>query len=299
MNASGRMPTTTRPFAAVGRLPGGKRHLEPGERDRARVELRLDEVHRRRPDERGDEEVRRTAVQGLRRVDLLDPAVAHDRDALAERHRLDLVVRHVDRRRPEPGVEARELRAHAHPELRVEVRERLVHQEGLRLAHDRAAHGHALALPAGERGRPAVEEVVEPEQLGHLLDAALRLVPRRLAHAQAVAEVLAHGHVRVERVALEHHRDVAFARRELRHVAGVDRDRALGDVLQPGDHPEQGGLAAAGRADEHEELAALDLEGDVVDGDDASAEHLAHMVEQDSGHVIAVYTAGSAKLQWH
>src|ERR687894_149642 len=44
---------------------------------------------------------------------------------------------------------------HLHAQLRVEVRERLVHQIRLRLAHDRAAHRDALALVAGQvRGLP-------------------------------------------------------------------------------------------------------------------------------------------------
>ena len=49
----------------------------------------------------GDEQVHRPRVERLRRVDLLDAAVAHDGDALPERHRLDLVVRDVDGRRTE------------------------------------------------------------------------------------------------------------------------------------------------------------------------------------------------------
>jgi hypothetical protein len=40
--------------------------------------------------------------------------------------------------------------------LGVEVRQRLVEQEGLGLAHDGAAHGDALALTAGERLRGGV-----------------------------------------------------------------------------------------------------------------------------------------------
>jgi hypothetical protein len=74
---------------------------------------------------------------------------------------------------------ARELGAHAHAQLRVEVRERLVHEERLRLAHDRAAHRDALALAAGERGRLAVEQLVEAEQL------ARRARPARRSRASA------------------------------------------------------------------------------------------------------------------
>ena len=44
------------------------------EADRALGELGLDEVHRRRADEPGDEEVRRPVVEHLRPVDLLEQA---------------------------------------------------------------------------------------------------------------------------------------------------------------------------------------------------------------------------------
>jgi hypothetical protein len=44
------------------------------------------------------------------------------------------------------------------PQLRVEVRERLVEQEDLRLAHDRAAERDALALPHPRVARLAIEE---------------------------------------------------------------------------------------------------------------------------------------------
>ena len=44
-------------------------------------------------------------------------------------------------------LQARDLSSHLHAELRIEVRERLVHQEGLRLAHDGTSHCDTLALP--------------------------------------------------------------------------------------------------------------------------------------------------------
>ncbi len=58
---------------------------------------------------------------------------------------------------------------------------------------------------------------------------------------------------------------------------------AVGRILEPGDHPQRGRLAAARRAEQHEELAVGDLERQVVDRDDV-AEALGHMVEHDPGH---------------
>src|SRR5690606_39389183 len=58
-----------------------------------------------------------------------------------------------------------DLRAHLDAQLGVEVGERLVEEEDLRVAHDRAAHGDALALTARELAREAVEELLEAEDL--------------------------------------------------------------------------------------------------------------------------------------
>jgi hypothetical protein len=62
-------------------------------------------------------------------------------------------VRDVDHRRAQVALHPRDLRAHLDAQLGVEVGERLVHEEGLRLANNRPAHGHPLALAAGELAR--------------------------------------------------------------------------------------------------------------------------------------------------
>jgi hypothetical protein len=66
-----------------------------------------------------------------------------------------------------------------------------------------------------------------------------------LAQAQAEAHVLAHRHVRVQRVALEHHRDVAVLGLQVVDDLAVDQDLAAADLLQPGQHAQQRALAAA------------------------------------------------------
>ena len=105
-----------------------------------------------------------------------------------------------------------------------------------------------------------------PSSFADLGDAARALLLRRLAHAQAVAEVLPHGHVRVERVVLEDHREVAIGGLEPRDVALADQDPAAGHLLETADRAQQRRLPAPGRADEDHELALADREADVVDG---------------------------------
>ena len=97
------------------------------------------------------------------------------------------------------------------------------------------------------------------------------------AVAQAVGHVVVDGHVRIERVVLEHHRDVAIRRLDVVDDAAADIDLAGGHRLEAGDHPQQRGLAAAGRADQHAELPVADVEVDALDGVDAARVGLAHI----------------------
>ena len=222
-------------------------------------------------------------VEVLRRADLLELALAHDGDPVPHGHGLDLVVRHVDRRRPQVGLEAADLGAHLHAELRVQVRERLVHEERLRVAHDRSAHGHALPLAAGERARLAVEKRLEAEDVGSLVDAPGDLGLLLALELEAERNVVVDREVRVERVALEDHRDVAVLGRNVVHDPLADLQDTLGDVLQPGHHAERGRLAAPRGPDEDHELAVLDPEGHIGDGSRPIRVDLAHPVERDFG----------------
>ncbi len=106
------------------------------------------------------------------------------RDAAAERHRLGLIVGDVDGRGRERALQLRDLGPHLHAKLGVEVGQRLVHQEGPRLAHDRPAHRHPLPLAAGQLPRLALKvglELEDPRGLGHpLLHLGLRHALRYL-----------------------------------------------------------------------------------------------------------------------
>ena len=93
---------------------------------------------------------------------------------------------------------------------------------------------------------------------------------RHVLHAQPELDVLRDRLVRKQRVALEHHAEPAVARLEIVDHAPVDADFARGRILEAGDHAQRRGLAAAGRPDEHDELAVLDGEAQILHRDDGA-----------------------------
>ena len=205
------------------RRPAARSRCAPsqhGEPVVARLEPAAHEVHRRRADERRHEQVRGPVVERLRRVDLLQPPVAHDRDAVAHRHRLDLVVRDVEHRRAQLLVQPRDVGAHLDAQLGVEVGERLVHQERLR-GRARSRGRARRAGAARPRARAAGGAAARRSRAGR------RRRPRARGSrasppppsCSAKPMFVLDAHVRVERVALEDHRDVAVARRDVGHVA--------------------------------------------------------------------------------
>ena len=78
-----------------------------------------------------------------------------------------------------------------------------------------------------------------------LLHAPVDLLLRHLLVAQAEREVVVHRHVRVERIGLEDHGDVAVLRSDIVDNAVADQDAPIGHLLEAGKHAQRSGLAAA------------------------------------------------------
>jgi hypothetical protein len=113
----------------------------------------------------------------------------------------------------------------------------------------------------------AREQCPELEQVGGGSDARVDVGLRDPAHPQGEREVLVDGHVRVERVVLEYHGDVAIARGDVVDDARPDPDRPRGHALQSGDHPQRRALPAARGPHEHEELAVRHRHVEIVHRD--------------------------------
>ena len=139
---------------------------------------------------------------------------------------------------------------------------------------DGAADGHALALAAGQGLGLPVQILGDVQDLGGLLHPLIDLILGELAQFQGEGHVLPHGHVGIQGVVLEHHGDVPILGGHVVHELAVDVQLARADLLQTGDHPQGGGLAAAGGADQHDELLVGDFQVEVLDSHHAFRGHL-------------------------
>ena len=153
----------------------------------------------------------------------------------------------------------------------------------LRLRHEHAGEGDALLLPAREGARLAVGERLQPDHLERL---HRRLPPLLLAdpvHLEAELDVLERRPVREEREVLEDRRRGPLVRRQVDQRLAVEQDLALRRVLVPADHPQRRRLAAAGRPEQHDVLAVVDVQVDVVDGDRPAGKDLRQSDEIEPG----------------
>ncbi len=155
------------------------------------------------------------------------------------------------------------------PHLGVERPEGFIEQQHARLDRQRAGERDALALPAGELRRVTVGQPVELHQFQQAMHAAADLgLVRALAprlHAQAEGHVLEHRHVAEQRVVLEHEADLAFAYMGVGGVLAFEDDAPGVRRLQPGDDPQQRGLAAARRPQQGDQFTAGEVERNLVE----------------------------------
>ena len=216
-------------------------------------------------DEVGDERTFRFFVEGLRRRDLFDASSAKHRDPVRHHHGFLLVVCDVDHGDAEFAMDAADLELHFLAQAPVEGAERFVHQHQFRLEHQRPGNRHPLLLAAGQLPRPAVLETVQLDEAQCAPYAPGPFVGWHATYLQREGQVAAHGHVRKQRVVLEHDTDTALVRRQVVYGLAIDQDRPGGRLLEAGKHHEARGLARSGGSKQGQELAFLDGEVEVLD----------------------------------
>src|ERR1700733_1784950 len=94
--------------------------------------------------ERRNEAGARPLVEFCRRADLIDPAVVEDRDPVAQRQCLGLIVRHIEHGHVELLVKPRDLGLHLLAELAIQRAQWFVHQQQRRREYESPRERDAL-----------------------------------------------------------------------------------------------------------------------------------------------------------
>src|SRR5690606_2044918 len=105
---------------------------------------------------------------------------------------------------------------------------------------DRAGDGDTLLLTAGELPRQLVALRFQPDEAQSLIDPLGDLDLRGTAHLETETDIRPDGHMRKERIILEHHAEAAILRLQLVDALVIEIDAAPGGG-------EQAGYAVEGR----------------------------------------------------
>ncbi|MGY4289864.1 hypothetical protein ACVWXO_009130 [Bradyrhizobium sp. LM2.7] len=104
--------------------------------------------------------------------------------------------------------------------------------------------------------------------------------------------------MRIERVVLEHHRNIPLLGLDIVDDAVADRDRAGGDVLEACEHAQKRRLAAAGGANQDDKLAVLDRDRDSVQ-DFKIAERFPHVADLHRRHLAPSFDSTTQLSRRH
>src|SRR5436190_6287038 len=100
--------------------------------------------------------------------------------------------------------------------------------------------------------------------------------------------------MRIERIGLEHHCNVAILGRHVIDKARADQNLACACLFETSDRPQERGLAASRRADKHDKLAIRNFEINARQ-DMNMAEALSDIAKRYRGHGIQPLTAPAVR----
>src|SRR3954469_1298488 len=142
--------------------------------------------------------------------------------------------------------------SHEKARLLVESAKRFVEQDKARFQDQRACDADALAHAAGELSWVGPREIAQAHQPHDVINTPLDLAWHGAPATQPEGDVVPNGQPSEGRILLEDDADT------LGYLADdrlpLEAHRTVGRFSKPGDELKQGGLAAAGRADDGKEL---------------------------------------------
>ena len=193
-------------------------------------------------------------------------------DTVRQAERFHLVVGDEQDGDVEPLLQQLDLEAHLLAQLGIEITEWLVQQQRARFRHQRPGEGHALLLAATEQRAGALFHAGHAHQLEDRRHPGPDFATGKFPRLQGKGDVFLDGHVRPDRVGLEHHADVAFFRGERKarmgqhHRVVAEINRTFVGLFQARDHAERRRLAAARRPQQGNHFPDADLQAQPIDG---------------------------------
>ncbi len=186
-------------------------------------------------------------------------AVAHQQDAVSQQDGLVHVVRDHENRLMRLAHDGHQLVLNGAARERVQRAEGLVEQQHLRLDGKCPRDADALLHAAGELRGLLVDGGAQAHHRDELLHMPVDLGRRPLGPARldGKRDVSAHRQPGHQRMTLEHH---AALQAGAGNFTAVHEDVAGSGRVQPRQHVQDGGLAAARMADDADELAAVQRE---------------------------------------
>src|SRR5262249_11853351 len=204
-------------------------------------------------------------------VEYLDDAPRpgrHHAYAVGQQDRLGDAVRHEDDGLARPHPDVLQLEIEPVAGQGIERAEWLVHQQKARGGHQRPGDGDALAHAAGQLPRMPFEQVRQPEQLEQALRAVAMSGLVQVLQLDRQHDVVKNGSPIEQDILLKDH---AESRRWPCDWLVAERQFAGGCDVETGDQLKQGALAAAARPQQADELAVMDRERDVGQGQHVAA----------------------------
>lgn len=171
--------------------------------------------------------------------------------------------------------------------FRIQVAGRLVGEKKKGLVHEGARDRDALHLAPRKIARPITQPSEEADLEEHFVHTSSNRPVRRAGHSQGERDVLEHAPVRDQPEILVDEADVPAELRNLRPAETVRAKSA--DLDHPGrgelvvvDETKEGRLSGAARTDEEGVLPPLDLETNILDGNEVAV-RLGDICERNHG----------------
>ena len=188
-----------------------------------------------------------------------------------------------DQNRGAEGVDLFEQHHNFERTRRVKIARRLVGDDDAGIVDKRSCDGDALLLAAGQLVREPAALRFQTNQLEHIRHALADLLFRRTDHAHGECDVFIDRLVADQAEILK---DDAERPAQIRHGAAaelfdgeaVDKRAAGGRAQFGGQNFDDGGLAGAGRADQKDKFAIVDLHGNAVQRDRAGVVGFMHIL---------------------